>query len=222
MSALHSFFDIFLHLDEHLATWIQAYHNWIYIFLFAIIFIETGIVIWPWLPGDSLLFAAGSFAAGGSLNIFLVVVPCFIAAVLGNTSNYFIGKLFGERILSRKFRGKPLVKKEQLDKTHRFYEKYGPVTLIITRFMPIIRTIAPFVAGIGEMTTSRFTLYNIAGALLWVPVMSLLGYFFGQTAFVQAHFEWVAVGIIVLSLIPVGIGLFGRRAGKRKHPVDTA
>ena len=169
MDLIHQFIDTFLHLDQKLEEWILLYGNLIYVILFLIIFTETGIVIWPWLPGDSLLFIAGAVAAVGSMNIVILLIVCITAAILGNTSNYFIGKYFGERALKLKIRGKQLVKQEHLDRTHAFYEKYGPVTMIITRFVPIIRTISPFVAGVGKMSYGKFTLYNIAGALLSVP-----------------------------------------------------
>jgi membrane-associated protein len=221
MDIIHSFIDTFLHLDKYLQHWIDTYHNWVYVLLFAIIFIETGVIIWPWLPGDSLLFVAGTFAAAGSLNITLIIVLCLLAAILGNTSNYTIGKYFGERILNKKFRGKPLVKPEQLSKTHGFFEKYGSVTLIITRFIPIIRTISPFVAGVGKMSYTKFTLFNAIGAILWVPTMTLLGYFFGQTKFVQDHFEFVALGIIAISVLPVVIGLLKRKFSAKNKTAHT-
>ena len=207
MDWLHAIINFFLHLDQQqFQMWIDRFHNWIYVILFLIIFIETGVVIWPWLPGDSLLFIAGTMAAAGSLNILLIIFICFGAAILGNTSNYAIGRYFGERALQMKFRKKTLIKPDQLQRTHAFFEKYGPVTLIITRFIPIIRTIAPFVAGIGKMNPGKYSVYNVIGALLWVPVMTCLGYFFGRTAFVQKHFEFVALGIIAISVLPVLIG----------------
>ena len=182
--------------------------------MFLIIFTETGIVIWPWLPGDSLLFIAGAVAAVGSMNIVILLIVCITAAILGNTSNYFIGKYFGERALKLKIRGKQLVKQEHLDRTHAFYEKYGPVTMIITRFVPIIRTISPFVAGVGKMSYGKFTLYNIAGALLWVPSFLILGYLLGEHPFVKEHFEWLAVGIILLSVLPIFFALIKSKFSK--------
>ncbi|MFI5172015.1 MAG: VTT domain-containing protein [Chitinophagales bacterium] len=214
MDFLHTFIDTFLHLDKYLANWISEYGMLIYLFLFLIIFVETGVVIWPWLPGDSLLFVAGTFAAIGSLNVFFLILVCVIAAILGNTSNYLIGKYFGAKALGLKFRGKPLVKKEHLDRTHNFYEKYGPVTMIITRFIPIIRTISPFVAGVGKMTYTKFTFYNIAGALLWVPSFVLLGFALGENPWVKAHFELLAVGIIIVSVLPIFIALIKRKLSK--------
>ncbi len=217
MDFIHQFIDTFLKLDYETANnYIHQYGNAIYVVLFLIIFIETGVVIWPWLPGDSLLFLAGTFAAIGSLNIFLFILVCFVAAILGNSSNYLIGRYFGDRALNIKFRGKVLIKKEYLDKTHAFYEKYGPNTLIITRFVPIIRTISPFVAGVAKMTYTKFTTYNIIGALLWVPVMTLLGYLFGNNAFVKEHFEMVALGIIFISILPILYGLIKLRLSRSK------
>jgi membrane-associated protein len=215
MEIIHTFVDTFLHLDKYLAEWINDYGMLIYLFLFLIIFVETGIVIWPWLPGDSLLFVAGTFAAIGSLNVFLLIVCCVVAAILGNTSNYLIGKYFGPKALGLKFRGKPLVKQAHLDRTHNFYEKYGPVTMIITRFIPIIRTISPFVAGVGKMNYAKFTFYNIAGAIIWVPSFVLLGYALGENAWVQEHFELLAVGIILFSVIPIFVALIKRKLIKK-------
>jgi membrane-associated protein len=216
MDFIHHFIDTFLKLDYETArTYIEQYGNLIYLILFLIIFTETGLVIWPWLPGDSLLFLAGTFAAIGSLNIVLLIVVCMVAAILGNSSNYLIGRYFSERALQIKFRGKVLVKKEYLDKTHAFYEKYGPNTLVITRFVPIIRTISPFVAGIGKMTYTKFTLYNILGALIWVPVMTMLGYLFGNNDFVREHFEMVALAIIFLSVLPIFYGIIKHRMQRK-------
>ncbi len=217
MDFIHQFIDTFLKLDYDTArTYIEQYGNAIYIVLFLILFIETGVVIWPWLPGDSLLFLAGTFAAIGSLNIFLLILICVIAAILGNTSNYLIGRFFGERAMKIKFRGKVLVKQQYLDKTHTFYEKYGPNTLIITRFVPIIRTISPFVAGIGKMTYTKFTTFNIIGAIIWVPVMTLLGYLLGNNDFVKKHFELVALGIIFISILPIFYGIIKHRMSRSK------
>lgn len=215
MDLIHSFIDTFLKLDYQTAgNYIDSYGNMIYVILFLVIFIETGVVIWPWLPGDSLLFLAGTFAAIGSLNIFLLIIVCVLAAILGNTSNYLIGRFFGARAMKIKFRKKVLIKQEYLDRTHTFFEKYGPNTLIITRFVPIIRTIAPFVAGIGKMTYTKFTFYNVAGAMIWVPSMTLLGYLFGNNEFVKEHFEYVALGIIFISVLPIFIGLIKHRMSK--------
>ncbi|HEY8367099.1 MAG TPA: VTT domain-containing protein, partial [Bacteroidia bacterium] len=167
MEVIKSFIDFFLHLDDHLRQIITDYQNWTYLILFLIIFIETGLVIWPFLPGDSLLFAVGTFAATGELNLAMLLVLLFIAAVLGDTVNYLIGKYFGEKMLQFKFRGKNLVKEKHMEKTHNFYEKYGPKTIILARFVPIVRTFAPFVAGIGKMHYGKFITYNIVGGFIW-------------------------------------------------------
>ena len=215
MDFLHSFIDTFLHLDKYLTTWIETYGMLIYLFLFLILFVETGVVIWPWLPGDSLLFVAGTFAAIGSLNIILLIVAGVAGAFLGNTSNYLIGRYFSDHVLNLQYRGRPLVKKENLQKAHAYFEKYGPVTMIITRFMPIIRTISPFVAGIGKMHYGKYTAYNFIGAILWVPSFTLLGYALGENPWVKTHFELLSVVIIVASLLPVGYALLKRKeAGK--------
>lgn len=216
MDIIHSFVDTFLHLDQYLAAWIEQYQSWIYIILFAIIFIETGIVIWPWLPGDSLLFAAGAFCAAGSLNIYLIIPLLIIAAVGGDASNYFIGKFFGERAMRLKWRKKPILKQEHLDKTHAFYEKYGTKTIVLARFVPIVRTIAPFVAGMGTMTYKKFFSYNIIGALLWIPSITILGYIFGQNAFVKEHFETVVLAIIFISVLPIFWEMYRARSKKNQ------
>lgn len=203
MELIKSFLDFFLHLDDHLRQIILDYQGWTYLILFAIIFIETGLVIWPFLPGDSLLFAAGTFAATGELNLALLLILLFIAAVIGDTVNYFIGKKFGDRMLKLTFRSKPLVKAEYMDKTHNFYEKHGPKTIILARFVPIVRTFAPFVAGIGKMNYSKFITYNIVGGFIWVFSLTLLGFFFGNIPFVAENFEIVVLGIIGISVLPI-------------------
>lgn len=203
MEVLKSFLDFFLHLDDHLRQIITDYQNWTYLILFLIIFIETGLVIWPFLPGDSLLFAVGTFAATGELNLAMLLVLLFIAAVLGDTVNYIIGKYFGEKMLQFKFRGKNLVKEKHMEKTHSFYEKHGPKTIILARFVPIVRTFAPFVAGIGKMHYGKFITYNIVGGFIWVFGITLLGYFFGNIPIVAKNFEIVVLGIIGISVLPI-------------------
>ena len=203
MEVLKSFLDFFLHLDDHLRQIITDYQNWTYLILFLIIFIETGLVIWPFLPGDSLLFAAGTFAATGELNLAILLVLLFIAAFLGDTVNYLIGKYFGDKMLQFKFRGKILVKEKHMEKTHSFYEKHGPKTIIIARFVPIVRTFAPFVAGIGKMHFGKFITYNIVGGFIWVFGITLLGYFFGNIPIVAKNFEIVVLGIIGISVLPI-------------------
>lgn len=203
MEVIKSFIDFFLHLDDHLRQIITDYQNWTYLILFLIIFIETGLVIWPFLPGDSLLFAVGTFAATGELNLAMLLVLLFIAAVLGDTVNYLIGKYFGEKMLQFKFRGKNLVKEKHMEKTHSFYEKYGPKTIILARFVPIVRTFAPFVAGIGKMHYGKFITYNIVGGFIWVFGITLLGYFFGNIPIVADNFEIVVLAIIGISVLPI-------------------
>jgi len=205
MQTLHQLLDLFLHLDRHLN---QAMHDhgtvWTYALLFAIIFSETGFVVTPFLPGDSLLFAAGALAAtaGSPLSVgWLFVVLC-LAAIGGNTANYSIGHFFGEKLAAQFPR---IVKKEYLDKTHAFYEKYGGETIIITRFVPIVRTFAPFVAGVGHMTYLRFSIYNFVGGALWVCLLLFGGYWFGQLDFVKQHFGIVELAIIFISILPMVI-----------------
>lgn len=203
MEYIKSFLDFFLHLDDHLQTIIQQYGTTTYVILFAIIFVETGLVIWPFLPGDSLLFVAGSFAAIGAINIWILIPLLFVAAVVGDTVNYYIGKNMGLKVLQWKFNGKPLVKQEYIDQTHAFYEKHGPKTIILARFVPIVRTFAPFVAGIGEMSYGKFISYNIIGGAIWVGALSLLGYFFGQIPIIKNNFEKVIIGIVFISVLPI-------------------
>lgn len=211
MELIKSFFDFFLHLDQHLFTMIQEYGLWIYVILFLIIFIETGLVVMPFLPGDSLLFAAGTFCAGvvneagekAELSLSYVLGLLVIAAILGDGVNYFLGKNIGLKVLQWKIKGKQLVKQKYIDQTHHFFEKYGPKTIIIARFVPIVRTFAPFVAGIGEMPYKKFIQYNIVGGATWVVGLTLLGYFFGNLPIVQRNFELVIFGIIGLSLLPM-------------------
>jgi len=203
METIQYFLDFFLHLDDHLRDIILKYENWTYLILFLIIFVETGLVVWPFLPGDSLLFAAGTFAALGMLNLPLLLVLLFVAAVLGDTANYFIGKFFGEKMLAFKIRGRVLVKPKYMQQTHEFYEKHGPKTIILARFVPIVRTFAPFVAGIGTMDYKKFISYNLIGGALWIVGLTLLGYFFGTIEVVSKNFELVILGIIALSVVPM-------------------
>lgn len=202
--------DFILHLDDHLFTLIQDYGVWIYAILFLIIFVETGLVIMPLLPGDSLLFAAGTFCAGvmkdgelAQLNLWLVLSLLIVAAIIGDGLNYYLGKTIGLKVLKWKVAGRQLVKQSYIDKTHEFYEKHGPKTIIIARFVPIVRTFAPFVAGIGQMEYSKFIRFNIIGGITWVVGLTLLGYFFGNLEFVRNNFETVIFGIIGLSVLPM-------------------
>lgn len=207
MDFIHSLFDFILHLDDHLRAMIQDYGTWIYVILFLIIFVETGLVIMPILPGDSLLFAAGSFCAMGDMNLSVVLITLILAAILGDGVNYFLGKKIGLKILQWKIRGRQFVKQKYIDQTHEFYEKHGPKTIIIARFVPIVRTFAPFVAGIGEMSYGKFFRFNVIGGISWVLGLTLLGYFFGTLPFVQEHFELVIFGIIGISIVPMIVEL---------------
>jgi len=190
--------DLFLHLDEYLDTIITQYGAWTYGILFAVIFVETGLVIMPFLPGDSLLFAAGTFAALGSFNIWTLLGLLMIAAVLGDTVNYSIGHYLGERAYNIKW-----IKKEYLDKTHVFFEKHGGIAIFLARFVPIVRTFAPFVAGIGKMSYGYFITYNFVGGITWVALFTTAGYFFGNIPFVRHNFEYVIIVIILISVLPM-------------------
>lgn len=205
MEFLHAVTDFILHIDVHLIDLIKTYGTWVYLILFLIIFIETGLVIMPFLPGDSLLFAAGTFAAQGSLNLFILSILLWIAAVLGDSVNYYFGKTIGIKVLQWKIAGKPLVKPSHLQKTHEFYEKYGAKTIVIARFVPIVRTFAPLVAGIGEMKYFRFLTYNVLGGGIWICGLLLLGYFFGNLPIIKQHFEKVIFLIIFISVLPIFI-----------------
>jgi membrane-associated protein len=200
MDFLSGLVDLFLHLDEHLANIINQYGAWTYAILFAVIFLETGVVVFPILPGDSLLFAAGTFAALGSMNIYLLVGLLMLAAILGDTVNYSIGHYLGERAYNIKF-----LKKEYFDRTHAFFEKHGGKTIFLARFVPIVRTFAPFVAGIGKMSYTYFITYNFVGGIVWVLLFTLAGYFFGNIPFVRKNFELVIVAIILLSAVPMAV-----------------
>jgi membrane-associated protein len=191
--------DFFVHLDKYLDLAIRQYGILTYAILFFVIFAETGFVFTPFLPGDSLLFAAGTLAAISMLNVHYLFLLLTLAAVAGNSSNYLIGHLLGEKIFQKYPR---FLKKEYLDRTHEFYEKHGGSTVIITRFVPIIRTFAPFVAGVGSMTFARFSVYNITGGVLWVGLFIYGGYFFGNIPFVKNNFSIVTIAIILISLLP--------------------
>ncbi len=198
MDYLIKFLEFFLHLDEYIAQMISNYGAWTYGILFAIIFVETGLVVMPFLPGDSLLFAAGTFAALGSLNIWLLIGLLILAAITGDAVNYSIGHYLGERAYNIKW-----IKKEYLDKTHAFFEKHGGKAIFLARFVPIVRTFAPFVAGIGKMSYGYFATYNVVGGIVWVVLFTLLGFFFGNIPFVKKNFELVIIVIILLSVVPM-------------------
>jgi membrane-associated protein len=200
MEFLKKLIEVVLHMSQHLDQLVNQFGPWLYVILFLIIFCETGLVVTPFLPGDSLLFAVGALAARPEgLNVWIVAVSLIVAAVLGDSVNYWIGKMFGDR-LPKKF--PRLIKQQHLQKTHDFYERYGGKTIIIARFVPIIRTFAPFVAGVGKMTYSRFMTFNVAGAILWIGLLVPAGYFFGNLEIVKKNFSLVVLMIIVLSILP--------------------
>lgn len=197
--------DFILHVDEHLAEFIRDYGYWIYAILFLIIFVETGIVVMPFLPGDSLLFAAGMLAANpdNNLSIVLMMGILLVAAVSGDSLNYAIGKRFGMQVTKVKIFGKQFVQQEHIDKTHSFYDKYGSKTIVIARFVPIVRTLAPFVAGIGKMHYGTFITYNFIGGFIWVVGITLAGYGLGTNTWVQDNFSKIVLGIILISVLPI-------------------
>ena len=209
MELLAYFIDIVLHLDKHLAVMVQQYGVWIYAILFAIIFSETGFVVTPFLPGDSLLFVAGALAALGGMDIMILIAVLLAAAALGNTLNYQIGRYLGPKVFQ--WENSRFFNKAALMKTHLFYETHGGKTLVISRFLPLFRTFAPFVAGIGAMTWARFTFFNLIGAFGWVVSLTLADYFFGNLPWVQRNLSAVIIGIIAISMIPVVIGWWQHR-----------
>ena len=212
MELLPQLIDIVLHLDKHLAVMVQQYGLWIYGILFFIVFAETGFVVTPFLPGDSLLFVAGALAAigEGGMDITTLIGVLSVAAVLGNTLNYQIGRFLGPKVFH--WESSRLFNRDALVKTHAFYEKHGGKTLVISRFLPLFRTFAPFVAGIGSMSYARFTLFNLIGALGWVVSLSLAGYWLGNMPWVKANLSLIIIGIVVSSLIPIGIGYVKSKA----------
>jgi membrane-associated protein len=218
MELIRYLIDLFLHLDEYLSVTIQTYGTWTYALLFLVIFVETGLVVTPFLPGDSLLFAAGTFASpalGSPLSIGLLWLLLCLAAVGGDTVNYWVGHFIGPRAFSGEIR---FLKKEYLDRTHAFFERHGGKTIIIARFVPIIRTFAPFVAGVGEMSYGRFISYNIVGGVAWVTLFTFGGYFFGNLPFVKDNFSFVVLAIILISVMPAVIEVIK----ERMHPAKKA
>lgn len=212
--------DFILHIDQHLETFISEYGTLVYLLLFLIVFMETGFVVTPFLPGDSLLFAAGALAANpaNDLNIFYIMLLLIVAALCGDNTNYFIGRYLAKKGEGAKLFGLFTIRKDYMDKTHSFYEKHGPRTIIIARFVPIVRTFAPFVAGVGRMEYNKYIRFCIAGALLWVISISLAGYFFGSIPIIKNNFELVVFGIILLSLVPILIEFIKHRVQQRnKH-----
>ena len=215
MELIHSLIDFILHIDQHLTVLVSEYGTLTFLILFAIIFCETGLVVTPFLPGDSLLFAAGAIAAldGSGLNVHLLVVLRIIAAFTGNLLNYSVGRYIGPRVFEGNYR---FIKKEYLDRTKKFFDNYGSMTIVYTRFAPILRTFAPFIAGVGQMKYPRFMLYNFIGGVLWVVIFTYAGYYFGNLPFVQQNFEVIVLGIIGISLIPSIFLFLKTKFGKKE------
>lgn len=214
MDLIRQFIDFFIHLDTHLAEIISKYGTGTYVILFLIIFAETGLVVMPLLPGDSLLFAAGTFAALGDLNPWFLTGLLIVAAILGDTVNYWIGKRVGPRAFTGDIR---FLKREYLDRTRGFYARHGGKTIILARFIPIVRTFAPFVAGVGEMQYGRFLAYNVVGGVVWVTMFVWAGYLFGNIPAVKERFSLVILGIIAVSVLPIALELFkGWKAGRKQ------
>ena len=207
-------FDLLLHLDDELKKIVNQYGVWAHLILFGVIFCETGLVVTPFLPGDSLLFAAGAFAADRSLRIEWLIPLLIVAAIIGDTVNYWMGHWFGEHAFNGKI---PFLKRAHLDRTHKFFEKYGGKTIILARFVPIIRTFAPFIAGMGSMNFRLFLVYNVAGGAAWVLIFTLLGYWFGKLEFVEKNFELVMVAIVGISLLPPIWEYFQHRMALRRN-----
>ncbi len=213
MDIINQFIDLILHLDKHLVELLQQYGTWTYAILFLIIFCETGLVITPFLPGDSLLFAIGTLAAQGGLDIFLTFILLSIAAIIGDTVNYWIGYHIGPKVFASET--SRWLNRKHLQRTHEFYEKYGGKTIIIARFMPIVRTFAPFVAGIGKMSYGKFVLYNVVGGIVWIGAFLIAGYWFGNIEIVRQNFSLVIIAIIIISVMPAVIEyLRARRAAR--------
>lgn len=212
--------DIFLHLDKHLEVVVQNYGPWVYALMFAIIFVETGLVVMPFLPGDSLLFVAGAIAAVGGLDLGLLMLLLVIAAILGDALNYSVGRYFGPKVFS--WEDSRFFNRAAFDRTHAFYEKHGGVTIIVARFMPFIRTFAPFVAGVAEMSYHKFATYNVVGGILWVVSLSGLGYLIGNTAWVKEHFSWVTLAMIVVPALPAVIEVLRHTVFKRKDAAGVS
>lgn len=211
-------FDFILHIDSYLESIINLFGAWTYVILFLIIFAETGLVVTPFLPGDSLLFAVGTLAGGGMLNVWAVYIVMLIAAILGDSVNYSIGKYLGPKVFAKE--NSIFFKKAYLAKTREFYDLHGGKTIIMARFMPIIRTFAPFVAGIGSMPYHTFFLYNVVGAFIWVTSLTAAGFFLGSLPFVQANFEYVIFGIIGVSLLPLVIEFIKHKIGPKVTPEE--
>jgi membrane-associated protein len=215
METLRYLVDLVLHLNEHLGPFIEAYGGWTYGLLFLIIFCETGLVVTPFLPGDSLLFAAGAFAASGSLSLPMLLVLLIVAAILGDSVNYSIGQFFGTRLLAMK---RQVIKPRHIEITREFFEDYGAKTIVIARFVPIVRTFAPFVAGLGAMRYPKFMTYNVVGAVAWVVICTVAGYLVGNLEVVKKNFSLVILGVIGLSLMPAVFEYWRHRRGRKPAP----
>jgi membrane-associated protein len=213
MDFLLTAFDYFLHVDRHLLEFASAYGLWIYALLFLIIFLETGVVVTPFLPGDSLLFAVGALAAAGVLDVVGILTLLTAAAIIGDNTNYFIGRTVGPRVFTENRRW---LKREHLLRTQRFYEKHGGKAVVLARFVPIVRTFAPFVAGVGRMHYPRFLAFDVGGGILWVWGFGLLGYFTGNLAVVKDNFGLVTIGVILLSLLPIAVEVWRARAERAR------
>jgi membrane-associated protein len=210
--------DVFLHLDKHLESVVAQYGTWVYVILFTIIFVETGLVVMPFLPGDSLLFVCGAIAAIGGLSLPVLIVLLVTAAVLGDALNYSIGKYFGPKVWS--WEQSRFFNRAAFDRTHAFYERHGAITIIVARFLPFVRTFAPFVAGVAEMTYPKFALYNVVGGVLWVTSLTVLGYLVGNLPWVKEHFSWVALALIIVPGLPAVIEVLRHTVFKRRAPRD--
>ncbi|HEY8924783.1 MAG TPA: DedA family protein [Polyangia bacterium] len=217
MDLMHFLVDFILHVDKHLAEFVAAYGMWVYALLFLIVFVETGLVVMPFLPGDSLLFVVGALCGTGMMSLPLAMAVLLVAAILGDQCNYTIGRYFGPKVFQ--WEQSRFFNKRAFDAAHEFYEKHGGVTIILARFMPFIRTFAPFVAGVAEMTRSRFTAYNVAGGVIWVVGLTLAGYLFGNIPFVQTHLSKIIWAMI---LIPGLIALYGGWKASRAKPTSAA
>ena len=218
MEILLNLFDFVMHIDQHLSQFANDYGLWLYAILFLIIFVETGVVVMPFLPGDSLLFAAGMLAAQpNDLNVWVMIGILLVAAILGDTLNYKIGQNLGYQATKVKIFGKQFVQQEHIDKTHQFYEKYGSKTIVIARFVPIVRTLAPFVAGIGRMSYKTFITYNVIGACLWVIGITLIGYFLGNIPIIRDNFSKVILLITLLSVLPIIIEVVKEKFAKKSN-----
>lgn len=215
--------DLFLHLDEHLEQFVGLYGIWVYALLFVIIFCETGLVVTPFLPGDSLLFAAGALSATGILNLWMILALLLIAAILGDAVNYAIGHYVGPKIFSAEDRSgfwHRMLNRDHLQKAHEFFERHGGKAVVLARFVPIVRTFVPFVAGAGSMTYSYFALFNVTGALLWVGLCTLAGFAFGNIPWVKSNFSLVVIGIVLVSVMPIVWGMWQER--RARGSLETA